>query len=107
MKHVKEMSLEEITGNLIHNDRERELCAELLRRFTELTADKARLDTLEEAIRECPDFEIRHNADEDEGTVGFVIEVGGCDPATFVDGTLRGALSRLVAGVHHNPTGKC
>lgn len=70
--------------------------AELRERIVDLTAEKERdnkrLTVLEETIRHCPDVEVGYNDDEDEGPVGFYLEIGGCDPVKHVGATFREVL---------------
>lgn len=58
-------------------------------------ADADRLDRLAELLQWCPHTELTYNDDQEEGLVGYGINVDGCDPISIFNSTLRGALDQL------------
>ena len=58
-------------------------------------SDTDRLDLLAELMQHCPHAELTYNDDQDEGLVGYGINVDGCEPISIFNSTLRGAIDQL------------
>jgi hypothetical protein len=57
--------------------------------------DTERLKLLEDLMLNCPHAELTYNDDQDEGLVGYGINVDGCEPISIFNTTLRGAIDQL------------
>lgn len=62
-----------------------------------LAADTARINLLGEMWKNCPHAVITYNNDEDEGPIGFSLDIDGCDPMELNAPTLRELIDQLHA----------
>jgi hypothetical protein len=65
--------------------------------LTEGEKDTTRIAALVRLYTNCPHAELTYNDDQDDGLVGWSLNVDGCEPLSMFDSTLRGLCDRLAA----------